>query len=149
MKNKFCYLPLLLLAITSGCVNQKNPTPAPEQAPQGTFNGKFTRYVRHLSGKVDSSATANLQLSMQPATGFKVTGDTATVHAGSYGGYSTNTQSAQILFNDVTNPPTINPPKTHLNGIYNYRYDGTTFQMAVFGPADTITYYYKFTKTGN
>jgi hypothetical protein len=86
---------------------------------------------------------------METATGFKVTGDTTTIHAGSYGNYVVTTGTSQIQFEDKTWPLTGTPAKIHLDGIYSYTYDGATLQMAAYDPADTLEYYYKFTKTGN
>jgi len=149
MKTKLLYIFPLLVAIVSSCANTSIPKPAPEQTPGGTFSGKFTLYHLHSkTGAVDSSST-NLQLTLEGSAGFKVTGDTTTLHAGSYGPYFVNSSVGNMQFNDVTFPASGSPTKVHLSGVYNYRYDGATLQMAAYGPLDTLTYYYRMTRTGN
>jgi len=150
MKNKILYLLPLLVLFAGSCTTPNVTPPATALVPQGTYTGQFT--LAHLdskTGMLDTSKKANLMLNMETATGFKVTGDTATVHAGSYGGYIVTTSTGQVQFFDKTYPPTGTPAKIHLDGIYDYTYDGTTLKIAAFGPLDTLEYFYKFTKTGN
>lgn len=150
MKTKLLFL-LPLLALIAACVSKPPVTPA-AALPSGTFTGKFTlARFNQKNGTIDSSETANLMLNMETATGFKITGDTTTVHAGSYGGYevSSNGGSGQIEFLDKTYPTSGTPVKIHLDGIYDYIYDGTNLQLAAYSPLDTVEYFYKFTKTGN
>lgn len=92
---------------------------------------------------------ANIILSMQPTVGFKVTGDTSTVHAGSYGVCIVNSSYGVIDFIDNTYPATSTPTKTHLNGVYQYAFDGTTFQLAAHGALDTTAFLYNLKRTGN
>jgi hypothetical protein len=147
MKHKLLYL-LLVAALASGCSNKSAPVPNNADLPTGTFSGVFTR--KHINSKgVIDSAKANIQLQMEIATGFKVTGDTSTLHAGSYGGYNLTTTANTIAFFDRTYPPTGTPTKVHLSGIYQYLYSGTNLQILGYGPLDTLSFYYNLTKTGN
>jgi hypothetical protein len=149
MKKKLLYFLGLGMVIASGCNKTTKLNIPPALTPGGTFSGKFTLYHQNSkTGKTDSSS-AILQLSLETATGFKVTGDTATLHAGSYGSYAVSASTSNIGFEDKTYPTTGTPKKIHLDGIYDYLYDGTTLQMAAYGPLDTLTYYYNLKKTGN
>jgi hypothetical protein len=150
MKLKLPHLLPLLLLLAAGCANNNNIAPTPTTPlPVGTFSGHFTLYHYHAQTKVTDSTKANLNLSLEPATGFKITGDTTTLHAGSYGSFVVNGMQNTINFADFTYPPSGVTTKVHLNGLYNYRYDGTTLQIAMNGPLDTLTYYYYMKKTGN
>ncbi|HEY8782885.1 MAG TPA: hypothetical protein VIM16_14770 [Mucilaginibacter sp.] len=149
MKRKLPYLLPLLLVFASGCLTDKNNAPTPANAPEGTFAGKFKfTHIHAQTGAVDS-ATANIQLKMETATGFQVTGDTSTVHAGSYGSYIVSTPYSNVDFIDHTYPTTGVPAKNHLNGVYTYSYDGTTLQLVAYGAFDTLSYYYNLKKIGN
>jgi hypothetical protein len=149
MKRNIFYLLIIAGTCLSSCLPKDNSVPAGPIPASGTFTGQFKLY--HLNSKTGTPRvdSANLNLSMETATGFKVTGDTTTLHAGSYGSYSLNSLSLQMLFVDQTYPPTGTPAKAHLNGIYAYRYDGTTLELLSYGPLDTLQYFYKFTRTGN
>jgi hypothetical protein len=144
MKHKLLYVLPLIVAFTSGCFGNKNNAPAPIE-PLGTFSGQFRVIHNNNKGKIDS-AKANLVLEMENATGYKVTGDTATVHAGSHGGYVVYPSNGKILFVDQTFPLTGTPTKIHLSGLFDYSYDGTNLQIAYSSYADTLTLYYKFKK---
>jgi hypothetical protein len=148
MKNKVMYLLPLLLALATSCIRNtgNSPTGPNYSYPLGTFTGTFTRIHKNpVTFKYDT-ATAALKLVLSTSIGYKVTGDTSTVHAGSYGSFSEN--STNIGFNDVTYPAEGNPKKTHLSGAYSYTYDGYHLQLSTF-LADTIWYNYTFTKVAN
>ena len=146
MKRKLPCLLLLAVVVASGCtINKSAPTP---NLPTGVFSGVFTRKHINSKGVVDS-AKANVQLQLETTTGFTVTGDTTTLHAGSHGTYGLTSQSGFLQFNDVTYPLTGSPAKTHLSGIYEYVYTGTGLQLLGYGALDTLSFYYNFTRTGN
>jgi len=145
MKHKLLYLFPFLLALTSGCFGSKNSTPIP--SPDGTFSGQFRLIQKHSKTGISDTATANIQLVLDLTTGYKVTGDTSTLHAGSYGDYGVNSIYNTITFVDKTYPKTGIPTKTHLNGQYQYYYDGSTFQMVAFGALDTLILQYNLKKT--
>jgi hypothetical protein len=142
MKPRLLYALLFIIVLVSGCFNDKSALPAP--TPSGTFTGQFRRV--HITQKTGLRDTlkANIQVDLNSTTGYKVTGDTSTVHAGSYGTYSVN--SSYIQFNDATLSPTIQPAKVHLAGIYQYYFDGTVFQMVYNTPLDTVSLQYDLKK---
>ena len=143
MKINLLFLIAPIVVLTCGCFGSKNTAPAPS-IPGGTFSGQF-RLV-HTSSKtgLQDTLSANIQLSMDLSTGYKVTGDTATVHAGSYGAY--NVGASYITFQDKTFPKTGTPAKTHLNGSYLYSYDGVAFKMMANSLQDTISLQYDLKK---
>ena len=146
MKHKLPGLLLLFVVFASGCtVNQGAPAPS---LPTGVFYGVFTRKHINSNGVIDS-AKANVQLQLETATGFRVTGDTATLQAGSYGSYSLTSQSGILQFNDKTYPLTGTSLKVHLSGIYEFVYTGTGLQLLGYGARDTLSFYYNLTRTGN
>jgi hypothetical protein len=131
-------VPVLLLLLITGCV--KNTPPSPVILPAGTFSGTFTRLHLNLTTNKVDTIKANLTLTMSATTGFVVSGDT-THHAASHGGYVVD--GVNIAFSDQTLPttPTATPPvKTHLNGLYQYIYSGSTFQITA--ASDTLAYLY-------
>jgi len=149
MKHKLLYLLPFILALASGCFGNKNNNPTPVTPPTGTFSGEFKlTHLNQKTGAIDSSK-AIIQLQMETATGYKVTGDTATLHAGSYGSYIVSSDGAAIQFTDKTFPATGTPVKIHLSGIYQYLYNGSNLQMLAYGPLDTLSFYYNLKKTGN
>ncbi len=99
MKNKLIYLIPYLLALATGCIKNTQST-STANLPSGTITGQFIRLHKNTQTSKVDTLRANLQLVMSTATGFAVTGDTATVHAGSYGGYQIN--AVNILFSDAT-----------------------------------------------
>jgi hypothetical protein len=148
MKRILLYVLLSVFAFITGCA-PKSAAPAPDNTPEGTFTGKFKYTHEHAqTGEVDS-ATALIQLQIEQKTGFAVTGDTSTVHAGSYGSYLVNSNYTAIDFMDKTFSPTAVPPKYHLNGIYSYTYDGTNLYISFFGAYDTLSYVYTMKRIGN
>ena len=143
MKSNLLYPLLVIVVFASGCFGNKNSAPAPA-IPSGNFTGQFRRvHTSPRNGAMDT-LKANLMLSLNVTTGFAVTGDTATVHAGSHGSYAIG--SSYIEFSDVTFPPTGTPTKIHLSGVYQYYYDGTVFQMVANSYLDTISYQYDMKK---
>lgn len=148
MKKIFYLFPLLLLS-ASGCLKNSEPAPASTGGPVGTFAGLFMYLHKHAKTGVIDTVKANVILSMQPTVGFKVTGDTSTVHAGSYGTCIVNSTYNVINFNDSTYPATGTPTKIHLNGLYQYAYDGSVFQLIAQSTSDTVAYLYNLKRTGN
>ena len=148
MKRNIFYLLTIAGTFLYGCAPKNDVVPSPVPV-SGTFTGQFKLYHLNTKSGTPRIDSTNLNLNMETATGFKVTGDTSTLHAGSYGGYSISSPTLQMLFVDQTYPPTGIPAKAHLNGIYSYRYDGTTLELLSYGPLDTLQYFYKFTRTGN
>jgi hypothetical protein len=115
-------------------------------APVGTFAGHF-EVIHNRAAGIDS-ASANITLDMEAATGFKVTGDTSTVHEASYGGFIVYQANSTIYFQDHdTYQPAGAPAKVHLNGLYNYSYNGTTLQIGYTAYQDTLVLKYNLTKT--
>jgi hypothetical protein len=145
MKSKLLYSLFAITILASGCMGGKN-NPTPVNYPSGTFTGQFRLiHTNLLTGKHDTSA-ANIQLTMSTATGYQVTGDTSTLHAGSKGAYAIN--AGYIDFQDATLPKTGTPKKTHLNGTYEYYYDGSSvFQMIPASSTDTLALQYDLKKT--
>jgi hypothetical protein len=141
MKYKIIYLLPFLLAFTIGCSPDKTP---PTPSPSGVFTGQFERLHLH-SGVVDT-VKANIQLTMELATGYTVTGDTTVVHAGSYGSYAIESGN-YLQFVDRTYSGVGVPAKVHLSGTYQYLYDGTTFQ--IFAGNDTVSFQYSLKKIAN
>ena len=148
MKRILLYFLPFLLAFTNGC-SPKSIAPAPNNAPEGTFTGEFKFTHEHAQNGAVDSLTAKIQLQIQQSTGYKVTGDTSTVHAGSYGSYIINSSFTGIDFLDKTYPPTGTPAKIHLNGVYSYTYDGTNLQIIYLGAFDTLSYIYTLKKISN
>jgi len=144
MKSKLLYSLFSIAILASGCLGSKN-TPTPNNYPSGTFTGQFRLiHTNSSTGKHDTSS-ANIQLTLSTATGYKVTGDTLTLHAGSYGAYAINTN--YISFQDITMPKIGTPKKTHLNGAYQYYYDGSSvFQMIPASSSDTLALQYDLKK---
>ena len=148
MKQKLLYLLPFIIAFFSGCPSEKASAPTPTNIPTDTFSGTFKRsHTNSKTGAVDS-LTAIIQVKME-SSNYTVTGDTSTIQAGSFGTYEVNSYNVGILFTDKTYSSTSTSTKDHLNGIYEYHYDGTNLQMVAFGPLDTLSFYYNLNKTGN
>jgi len=100
----------------------------------------------HQNSKTQKLDTlkANLGLILSQTTGFQITGDTSTLHAGSNGSYAANAYYMQFV--DKTYVASQPFTKYHLSGVYNYNYDGTN--LAIFVTiADTISLQYLLKKT--
>lgn len=145
----FCAIPLILLAILVGC--GPSSTPAPQVGgPEGTFNGSFTLYhLKEKTGVTDTTVLPNIQLQLEQSTGFKISGDTSTVLAASYGSYVVSIPYNDITFIDKTYPVVGTPSKIHLQGIYSYSWDGTNLVMTSYSAYDTLGYHYVLKKIGN
>ena len=145
MKHSILYLVLSLLIISTGCMKTAS-TPAPPPIPSGTFTGQFKLYHRHTDKVPYDSLKANITVTFKtPDYTFAVTGDTTTLHAGSYGTYGVSVP--YMIFNDKTYNPN-SYTKTHLSGAYLYNYDGTTLILQATS-ADTLILGYVLKKTSN
>lgn len=138
---RLIYLLPTLLVLASGCFNDSNSTPIPN--PEGTFSGEF-RLVRRLPNvtKLDTDK-AQIKLVLKPGSGFKVLGDTATVHAGSRGQYGVSVNTLRFI--DSTFKAG-NYTKRHLQGDYLYIYNGFNLQM-VLNSGDSLSLQYDLKKT--
>lgn len=145
MKQTLLYLSILSVVVAFGCKKLNYQPPPPY--PTGTFSGKFGYLHRHTDNVPYDTLLATITLKLKNTDGtFTVTGDTATVHAGSFGTYGIN--SSYINFADKTFPATGTPAKSHLNGLYLYSYDGASLKM-LFYNSDTLRYEYDLTKSAN
>ncbi len=149
MKFRLIYFLLVVASIGIGCKKIAYTGPTAPIVPSGTFTGTF-RYLHRHTNKVpfdtlQANITIKLLTNTDPFT-YTVTGDTATVHAGSYGSFSLT--SPYMVFTDKTYPTSGTPTKQHLNGAYLYYYDGSVFQMLAYN-ADTLGVQYDLKKTGN
>ena len=141
---KILYLvPMALMALSSCLGTSTTPAPSSVNTPTGTFTGQFRRVHKNpATNKVDT-LKANLTLTLSTATGYAVTGDTTSLHAGSNGIWTIN--DTYITFVDNTLQRTGTPVKIHLNGSYPYGYDGSKLQfLTTF--ADTLAYQYDLVK---
>jgi hypothetical protein len=146
MKHKILYLLLLLIIIAAGCVKSASNTPPPP-VPAGTFSGQFKLYHRHTDKVPYDSLITNITVTFKtPDFTYAVTGDTTTLHAGSYGTYGVSVP--YMIFNDKTYSPTAPYTKTHLSGEYLYNYDGTTLILQA-SSLDTLILGYVLKKTSN
>ena len=149
MKRNIVCLLIITAACLYGCAGKTNILPSTPVPVSGTFSGQFKLYHVSAANNIIRVDSTNLSLNMETATGYKVTGDTSTLHAGSYGSYQVNVFATQILFADKTFPPGSTSAKVHLTGSYNYQYDGATLQLVTYGPHDTLQYFYNLKRTGN
>ena len=146
MKHQLIFLLPLLVLFMAGCM-KSTPDIPPQPLPSGTFTGTFKMLHRHTDKVPYDSVKTNLTLTLQPAVNaFAVTGDTSTVHAGSFGSFSFLSQ--YIEFSDKTYSATSTSSKMHLNGTYFFNYDGTNLVIEATS-SDTLTVGYFLKKTGN
>ncbi|SHN00354.1 hypothetical protein [Mucilaginibacter sp. OK098] len=149
MKLKLQYLLPLLAVLATGCIggtNKNNNNVSP--IPDGNYTGQFR--LLHIHTNSTDTVKTNITLTLSNSAGtYKVTGDTATVHAGSYGNYAGNSATGLITFEDKTYSSSAPFTKTHLAGTYNYVYDGTVFQMKAIGALDTLELQYDLKKVTN
>ncbi|HEY4195140.1 MAG TPA: hypothetical protein VGM63_06375 [Mucilaginibacter sp.] len=146
MKHSLLYLFLLLLIITTGCLKSGSNNTVPPPIPSGTFTGQFKFYHRHTNTVPYDSLKANITVTFKtPAYTYAVTGDTATIHAGSYGTFGVSVP--YMIFNDNTYNPKAYT-KTHLSGEYLYNYDGTNLILQA-SSVDTLVLGYVLKKTSN
>lgn len=147
MKRKAIYLLLLLLVVIAGCIKSyKDPAFDSNNLgyPLGTFTGEFSRIHKNRTTYKYDTTRAMLKLVLSTNTGFAVTGDTTTAHAGSYGSFSED--FVNMSFDDITYPYKYSPKKTHLSGFYTYSYDGTNLKISSGLPTDTIRCIYNLKK---
>lgn len=129
----FCFVALLI----TSCVKGSSTTDTAATFPAGTFTGQF-RAIHKTTTTVDTQK-ANITLTLSTQTGFKLTGDTSTLIAGSHGGYLFNTTYGYFVDSTAVSS------KVHLNGTYLYSYNGSVFQMLQVS-GDTLTYQYDLVK---
>jgi len=142
----FLSLAFCLIVFSVGCSLNKSTAPTP-LLPSGTFTGQFTYYHIHSNTGIIDTLKSNLVLNLDPTTGYKITGDTSTLHAGSYGSYVFSSDYSQIEFLDKTFVANTVPLKIHLSGVYQYHYDGASLNMVGYSPLDTASYVYSFKKS--
>lgn len=144
MKHKLLYLIPIVALLMVGCF-KKPAVNTTASTVSGTFTGTF-RLLHRSNDKLPFDTTGcNVVVTINPSGNtYTVTGDTTTVHAGSHGTYSLS--APYIDFVDATYPLTGIPSKTHLNGVYEYYYDGTTFQMLAYS-TDTLSLQYDLKKS--
>jgi hypothetical protein len=140
MKRNLVYLLPLLITCFAGCSKDPKTVNYQITPPVGNFSGTFQRWhLSHATGKTDT-VTANLYLHLDAAGTFTVTGDTATVHAGSFGTYGLGVGD-DLVFKDKTLPPTGTPAKVHLSGSYVNSYSsGNLVLQKTIG--DSLFYQY-------
>ena len=143
MKKRFTYLlPALtiLIAVATGCSPNKPADPVP--VPTGTFNGQFRKLHRAKGATKIDTTKATIQLVLESGGTYKVLGDTATLHAGSKGGYAVIGNA--LAFQDATFSPS--DPKIHLYGYYAYYYDNSSVLQMVLNSSDTLSLQYDLKK---
>ncbi|MEO7216180.1 hypothetical protein [Mucilaginibacter sp.] len=144
MEKRSTYLlPAVAIAILMaiGCAPNKESAPVP--TPIGTFSGQFRKLHRAKGATKIDTSKANIQLVLEDGGTYKVLGDTATLHAGSKGGY--NIGGSVIAFQDATFT-TATDPKIHLYGYYSFYYDGSSVFQMVLNSADTLSLQYDLKK---
>ena len=136
----------ILAILATGCLKTPKAV-APAPAPSGIFTGEFKLLHRHTDKVPFDSTKATITVNLQtPAFSYTVTGDTSTLHAGSFGTFGVS--GPYILFNDKTYSATAPITKTHLSGYYLYNYDGTNLIMYA-SSSDTLVLGYTLKKTSN
>src|SRR6476646_6738723 len=112
MKKSLIYLIPVLVALASGCL--KTAENVPRVYPSGTYSGEFRRLHKRTNSAIIDTTKANIKIVFEPGVGYKVLGDTLTVHAGSKVHYGFATNANYVAFDDDTYPKTGTPAKTHL-----------------------------------
>lgn len=151
MKRLRYFIPVLIgAAVTSGCLKGNDYPVSP--TPDGTFTGEFRLISKKANKTTIDTAKTIIRLTLTQANAtFAISGDTTVVHAASKGKYGIN--GSLIGFDDNTlsaanaanTAPIING-KAHLNGIYQFAYNGSALQMRTI-VGDTIAYEYDLKKT--
>lgn len=141
MKTTSKILLLALVTIGYGCSKTSYDT-TPQLVPMGSFSGNFTKIHLNSKTQIIDTSKAIITLAISNTGLFKITGDTLKIHAGSHG--MATLYSGYIQFIDST-ATVINPPKIHLNGIYQYYYDGSIFQLGASN--DTLKVLYDLKKS--
>ncbi|MBL4675735.1 MAG: hypothetical protein JKY70_05965 [Mucilaginibacter sp.] len=150
MKRLRYLLPVLLVAaLSAGCLKGNNNPTNPN--PEGIFTGEFRLISKKANKNTIDTVKANIKLTLTESNAsYSITGDTATIHAGSKGIYGINGLGIGFADNTLStanaqkNAPVING-KAHLNGSYYFVYNGIVFQMkTVVG--DTVAFEYDLKK---
>ncbi|MDN3547487.1 hypothetical protein [Mucilaginibacter aquaedulcis] len=149
MKRNLLYLlPLLLMMLGAACSPKSDNTPIP--APLGTYKGTFKLLVKKGTttayDTVKKDSLLNIKIA-NPNT-YAVTGDTATVHAGSKGLFQYDGYNSLIAFYDSTYKAGPQP-KFHLVGTYRYAYNGTRLQFTRANALQDSILFYDLYKTSN
>lgn len=141
----FYLLPFVALILLTSACSKSNDTQPTVVLPTGTFTGQFLKiHLNPTTSKYDTSKAA-LQLTLSQSAGFAITGDTTTLHAGSYGSYAANAYYMQFVDKTYNAAAKFNG-KYHLEGVYNYAYNGS--QLVIYANyADTLSLQYQFTKS--
>ncbi|MDB5031519.1 hypothetical protein [Mucilaginibacter sp.] len=143
MKERLFYLFLPAVILATGCIKSAS-TPPPPPIPSGTFSGQFKLYQRHTDRVPYDSLITNITVTLKtPDYTYAVTGDTITLHAGSYGTYGIS--GPYMIFNDKTSSPTPPYTKSHLSGGYLYNYNGTNLLLYA-SSSDTLILGYSLKK---
>jgi hypothetical protein len=147
MKRYLLYLLPLMLILGEACSTKNDYTPPP--APLGTFTGVFKLLVKKTTGTGYDTAkkVTNLILKISSPNRFAVTGDTATVHAGSKGLFQYD--GVYIAFLDSTYKAGPQA-KIHLVGTYQYLYNnGSRLQIQRANSLQDSVLFYDLNKTSN
>lgn len=143
MKKAFIFFLPFIVMLGAGCLKHSDDSSSTFPVPSGSYAGQFTRLRYNTTKNGYDTLKANIVLTIDIKTGFKITGDTSTVHAGSFGDFSISAYAMQ--FADKTYSATAPQAKIHLNGLYEYGYDGTRLQIdATY--ADTLGFFYDLRK---
>jgi len=146
MKHKILYLFLSSAVLLTACLKTVQPPPPPP-VPSGTFTGVYKRFHRSTGTGPYDTVQTNLTVKFSiPDYTYTVTGDTSTIHAGSYGAFGIT--SPYIGFADKTYSAKSTSTKAHLNGYYNYSYDGTNLLIYATS-SDTLLIGYTLKKSSN
>ncbi|MEN0055399.1 MAG: hypothetical protein AAGC65_17110 [Mucilaginibacter sp.] len=124
MKRNLLYLlPLFLMMLGAACSPKSDNTPIPP--PVGNYKGTFRLLVQKGTTSAYDTVKKDSLLNIKIANPnlFSVTGDTATIHAGSKGTFLYDGYNSLIAFNDSTYKAGPQA-KVHLVGTYQYRYNG-------------------------
>jgi len=146
MKHSFTYIVLLVTICVAGCSKKTPVENIPLVTPTGTFGGFFRLVHTTVATGKNDTVKANLTLVLDAQGNFTVTGDTSSVHAGSFGKFSLG-YSDDLSFTDKTNLAAI-PKKSHLNGDYKYKLEGAVLGLDK-NVGDSLSYQYYFTKASN
>lgn len=140
-------LPAVMLYLT-GCIKtQRDPDQylADKGYPLGTFTGNCLKLRKKAYDYSYDTIKVNLTLTLSTNTGYRLTGDTTSWHAGSYGSFSED--FASIVFDDLSLPASATTKRTHLSGLYSYDYEGSTLIIKPAAPqSDTLKFIYNFKK---
>jgi hypothetical protein len=146
MKHKLLYLFFLLGIVVAGCI-KSSPKTQPAPVPSGTFTGQYELFHRHTYKDPWDTVKTDLTIKFSSVDNtYNVTGATTTIHADSHGTFTI--LSPYIGFTDQTYSSTDTSKVAHLQGYYNYGYDGTNLTIYA-SSADTLLLGYTLKKTAN